>query len=135
MGMISEFKKFATGGSLIDVAIAFVMGMAFNKVITAFTGGIVSPLLGYLLGVDLSAMKKVLREPVMAMNEAGVPVETVSEISVAYGAFIMAIIDFILIAFVCFMVIRSVLKKDPNAVPPTPANEVLLGEIRDLLKK
>jgi large conductance mechanosensitive channel len=135
MGMISEFKKFATGGSLIDVAIAFVMGMAFNKVITAFTGGIVSPLLGYLLGVDISSMKKVLREPVMAMNEAGVPVETVSEISVAYGAFIMAIIDFLLIAFVCFLVIKSVLKKDPNAAAPTPANEVLLGEIRDLLKK
>jgi len=134
MGMISEFKKFATGGSLIDVAIAFVMGMAFNKVITAFTGGIVSPLLGYLLGVDLSAMKKVLREAQMTVTD-GVPVETVSEISVAYGAFIMAIIDFILIAFVCFLVIRSVLKKDPNAVPPTPANEVLLTEIRDLLKK
>jgi len=134
MGMISEFKKFATGGSLIDVAIAFVMGMAFNKVITAFTGGIVSPLLGYLLGVDLSAMKKVLREAQMTVTD-GVPVETVSEISVAYGAFIMAIIDFILVAFVCFLVIRSVLKKDPNAVPPTPANEVLLTEIRDLLKK
>jgi len=135
MGMISEFKKFAMGGSLVEVAIAFVMGMAFNTVIKAFTGGIVSPLLGYLLGVDLMSLKKVLREPVMAMNEAGIPVETVSEISVMYGAFIMAIIDFILIAFVCFMVIKSVLKKDPNAAPATPANEVLLGEIRDLLKK
>jgi large conductance mechanosensitive channel len=135
MGMISEFKKFAMGGNLIDVAIAFVMGMAFNGVITAFTGGIVSPLLGYLLGVDLKGLKKVLRESVSTMNEAGVPVETVSEISVMYGAFIMALIDFIIIAFVCFMVIKSVLKKDPNAVPPTPANEVLLGEIRDLLKK
>lgn len=135
MGMISEFKKFAMGGNLIDVAIAFVMGMAFNGVITAFTGGIVSPLLGYLLGVDLKGVKKVLRESVSTMNEAGVAVESVSEISVAYGAFIMALIDFLIIAFVCFMVIKSVLKKDPNAAPPTPANEVLLAEIRDLLKK
>ena len=135
MGMISEFKKFAMGGSLVEVAIAFVMGMAFNGVITAFTGGIVSPLLGYLLGVDLKSLKKVLREPVMTLNDAGVSVETISEISVMYGAFIMAVIDFLLIAFVCFLVIKSVLKKDPNAVAPTPANEVLLGEIRDLLKK
>lgn len=135
MGMISEFKKFAMGGNLIDVAIAFVMGMAFNGVITAFTGGIVSPLLGYLLGVDLKSLKKVLRESVSTMNEAGVAVESVTEISVAYGAFIMALIDFLIIAFVCFMVIKSVLKKDPNAAPATPANEVLLGEIRDLLKK
>lgn len=134
MGMISEFKKFAMGGSLVDVAIAFVMGMAFNKVIVAFTGGIVSPLLGYLLGVDISSMKKVLREAQMTVTD-GVPVETVSEIAVAYGSFIMAIVDFLLIAFVCFLVIKSVLKKDPNATAGPSAQEVLLTEIRDALKK
>ncbi len=134
MGMISEFKKFAMGGSLVDVAIAFVMGMAFNKVIVAFTGGIVSPLLGYLLGMDISSMKKVLREAQTTVTD-GVPVETVSEIAVAYGSFIMAIVDFLLIAFVCFLVIKSVLKKDPNATAGPSAQEVLLTEIRDALKK
>jgi large conductance mechanosensitive channel len=135
MGMISEFKKFAMGGSLVDVAIAFVMGMAFNKVITTFTGGIVSPLIGLITGKDFSTMKAVLRESTEVKDEAGAVISGLSEISMMYGELIMAIIDFIIIAFICFMIIKKVMKKDPNAVPPTPANEVLLAEIRDLLKK
>ncbi len=135
MGMISEFKKFAMKGSLVDVAIAFVMGMAFNKVITTFTGGIVSPLIGLITGKDFSKMKAVLRESSEVKNEAGEVISGLSEISMMYGELIMAIIDFIIIAFICFMIIKSVLKKDPNAKGGPPAQEVLLTEIRDLLKK
>lgn len=135
MGMISEFKSFAMKGSLVDVAIAFVMGMAFNKVITTFTSGIVSPLIGLITGKDFSKMKAILRESTEVKNEAGDVISGLSEISMMYGELIMAIIDFIIIAFICFMIIKKVMKKDPNAVAPTPANEVLLAEIRDLLKK
>lgn len=133
--MISEFKKFAMGGSLIDVAIAFVMGMAFNKVITTFTGGIVSPLIGLITGKDFSKMKAILRESTEVKNEAGDVISGLSEISMMYGELIMAIIDFVIIAFICFMIIKSVMKKDPNATAGPSAQEVLLTEIRDALKK
>lgn len=136
MGMISEFKKFAFKGNLVDVAIAFVMGASFNALIKSFTGGIVSPLIGLITGKDLSKMKLVLRESTEVMNDAGEVVSGLSEIAMMYGAFIMAIIDFIIIAFICFLIIKAVLKKDPNPAPAGPTKEeVLLTEIRDLLKK
>lgn len=135
MSLLKDFKAFAMGGNLIDVAIAFVMGASFNKMITAFTGGIVSPLIGLITGKDFSALKLILREGTEELDAAGAVVSGMPEIAVMYGAFIMALVDFLIIAFICYMIIKNVLKKDPNATPPTPANEVLLTEIRDLLKK
>ncbi len=134
--MISEFKKFAFKGNLVDVAIAFVMGASFNKLITSFTGGIVSPLIGLLTGKDFSDLKLVLRESTEQVDASGAVVSGLSEIALMYGSFIMAVFDFIIIAFICFMIIKQVLKKDPNPAPAGPTkDQELLMEIRDALKK
>ena len=134
--MFKEFKEFALKGNLIDIAVGFVMGAAFGKVSSAFTEGIVSPLAGQLIGgVDFSNMKWVITP---AQAGAGGS-ETVAEVAVRYGAFITTFIDFLIVAFVMFLVIKGInaVKKKEAATPPpaTPADVVLLEEIRDLLKK
>ena len=133
--MLKEFKEFAFKGSLIDTAIAFVMGAAFGKVTDMFVNGIFMPFISLILDKDMSAMKYVLREGV---NGANGKVE-IAEIAVKYGDFISAVIYFIVVAFVMFMLIRSInasKKKEAAAPPPPPsADVVLLSEIRDLLKK
>jgi len=134
MGLLKDFKTFATKGNLADVAIAFVLGMAFNNVITSFTGGIVSPLIGKLTGVDFNKMTYVL-EPSTEVTDAAGVVTGNPEIALLWGAFVMAVIDFIVIAFVCYMFIKAILKKDPNAAPDPTPDQTLLTEIRDLLKK
>jgi len=135
MGMISEFKTFAIKGNLIDTAIAFVMGAAFGKVTTAFVEGMFAPLVGLLIGgVNLADKKTVIKEAVM--DNAG-KVST-PEVAIKWGEFITASIDFLVVAFVMFMVIKAVnnMKKKEVAAPAAPpAQEVLLTEIRDLLKK
>ena len=110
------------------------MGAAFGKVITSFTSGIVSPIIGLIFNVpNMDEMKYVL-------NPAEV-VETVAESAIMYGSFLNATIDFIIVAFVMFLIIRGInnMKKkeeEASAAPPAPSNEeVLLGEIRVLLKK
>ncbi len=134
MSMFKEFKTFALKGNLVDVAIAFVMGLAFNNVITSFTGGIVSPLIGLLTGQDLSKVKWIVRQSTEVKNAAGEVISGTPEIALQTGAFLMALIDFFVIAFICYLIIRNVLKKDPNAAPdPTPTEE-LLTEIRDELR-
>lgn len=136
--MWKEFKGFAMKGNLLDIAIGFVMGAAFGKVSTAFTAGIVSPLIGLLLGkTDFSAMKWVLKTAEIGPDGA----EAAAEVAVQYGTFITTIIDFLIVAFAMFLVVKaanSVKKKEeaaPAAPPPPPADVVLLEEIRDLLKK
>ncbi|MEZ5057497.1 MAG: large-conductance mechanosensitive channel protein MscL [Saprospiraceae bacterium] len=136
--MLKEFKEFALKGNLIDIAVGFVMGAAFGKVSTAFTQGIISPLVGMLTGgVNFADMKMVLKGAVT--NDAGEVVTP--EVAILYGDFITAVIDFIIVAFVMFMVIRAInnaKKKEEAAPAPPPApskEEVLLTEIRDLLKK
>lgn len=135
MGMISEFKAFAIKGNLIDTAIAFVMGAAFGKVSSAFVEGMFAPLVGLLLGgVNLADKKTVLK--VAIMDNAG-KVAT-PEVAIKWGEFITATIDFLVVAFVMFMVIKAInnMKKKELAAPAAPpAQEVLLTEIRDLLKK
>ena len=135
MGMMKEFKDFAMKGNLVDIAVGFVMGAAFKEVVTAFTGGIVSPLIGLIFNSDLKDLKYVIKEGVA--NAEGV-VE--GAVSVLWGAFLTNIIDFVIVAFVMFMLIKGVnatKKKEEEAAPvPTgPTQEDLLGEIRDLLKK
>jgi large conductance mechanosensitive channel len=134
MGMLKEFKEFAMKGNLVDIAVAFVMGAAFNKVVTTFTGGVVSPLVGLLFQSDFNDLKFVISPS--TVDEAGNAVE---EIAVLYGSFITSLIDFIIVAFVMFMIIKAInklkKKEEPAPAPAGPTQEELLTQIRDLLKK
>lgn len=135
MGMLKEFKEFAMKGNLIDIAVAFVMGAAFNKVVSAFTGGIVSPLVGLIFKADFKDLKWTIKE---GMADASGTV--VGEVSVMYGDFITNLIDFVIVAFVMFMIVKGVnitKKKEAPApaAPKGPSQEELLAEIRDLLAK
>jgi large conductance mechanosensitive channel len=141
MGMLKEFKDFAVKGNLVDIAVAFVMGAAFGKIVTAFNEGIVMPLVGQLLGgFDLSKKTYVLSEAVSeVVDESGTVITpAVAEVAVKWGAFLTATIDFVIIAFVMFMIIRTInnLKKKEEAAPAGPSStDKLLMEIRDALKK
>lgn len=133
--MIKEFKDFAMKGNLIDIAVGFVMGAAFKSVVTSFTGGVVSPLVGLIFNSDFKDLKYIAKEGVV--NEAG---EIVGEVAVLYGDFLTNVIDFIIVAFVMFMVVKGVnatKKKEAPApeAPKGPSQEDLLVEIRDLLSK
>ena len=133
--MLKEFKEFAMKGNLVDIAVAFVMGAAFNKVVTAFTGGIVSPLIGMIFDTNFKDLKWIVKEG--ALNDAG---EKVGEVAVLYGDFITNLLDFIIVAFVMFMLIKGInnMKKKEEPAPEAPAgpSEIdLLTEIRDALKK
>ncbi len=134
--MFKEFKDFAIKGNLIDMAIAFVMGGAFGKVATSFVEGMVAPLISKLSGgVDFSKLKWVLSDAVVGADGK----ETAAEVAVKYGAFLTNILDFVIVAVVMFMVVKAVNSAKKKEVagppPPPPAQEVLLSEIRDLLKK
>jgi large conductance mechanosensitive channel len=137
MGMIKEFKEFAMKGNLVDIAVAFVMGGAFGKVVSSFTDGVVAPLIGMLGGADLKENVWTLKEQVV--DAAGKV--TAEAVTVKYGEFISAIINFIIVAFVMFMVIKGInaMKKKQEEAPaepaPTPEDVQLLREIRDALKK
>ena len=134
--MLKEFKEFALKCSLLDIAVGFVMGAAFKSVVTSFTAGIVSPLIGLLLKSDLKELKWIVREGVA--NAEGVIEGTVA---VLYGAFITTVIDFIIVAFVMFLIVKAVNKfkreeeEEAPAAPAGPSQEDLLAEIRDLLAK
>ncbi len=133
--MLKEFKEFAMKGNLVDIAVAFVMGAAFNKVVTSFTAGIVSPLIGLIFNSNFNDLKYTITEGVV--NAEGV-VE--GEVSVLWGAFVTNLIDFIIVAFVMFMIIKGInkMKKKEEPAPEAPkgpSQEDLLAEIRDLLKK
>jgi len=134
--MLKEFKEFALKGSLLDIAVGFVMGAAFKSVVTSFTAGIVSPLIGLLFNSDLKELKWIVREGIA--NAEGVVEGTVA---VLYGDFITNIIDFIIVAFVMFLIVKAVNKlnrkeeEEAPAPPAGPSQEDLLIEIRDLLAK
>lgn len=146
MGFIKEFKDFAMKGNLVDIAVAFVMGGAFGKVVTSFTEGVVSPLIGMIGGADLSKNAWVLKEGVKAVAEQKdatgkvitAAVAEVPEVAVKYGDFLTAIINFIIVAFVMFLVIKAInsMKKKQDEAPAAPSStDALLMEIRDSLKK
>lgn len=134
MGFIKEFKDFAMKGNLVDIAVAFVMGGAFGKVVSSFTDGVVSPLIGMIGGADLSKNVLTLKD---AVTDAAGKV-TSEAVVVKYGDFLTAIINFIIVAFVMFLVIKGInsMKKKEEAVPAAPSStDALLMEIRDSLKK
>jgi large conductance mechanosensitive channel len=133
--MFKEFKEFAMKGNLVDIAVAFVMGAAFNKVVSSFTGGIISPLIGLVFKSDFKDQKWIVQEGVM--DEAG---KVAGEVAILWGDFLTNLIDFIIVAFVMFMIIKGVnnMKKKEEPAPEAPvgpSQEDLLTEIRDLLKK
>jgi len=135
MGMLKEFKDFAMKGNLVDIAVGFVMGAAFKSVVTSFTGGIVSPLIGLLFDTDFKDLKYILKDGIA--DEAG---KVVGEVALLYGDFLTNVIDFVIVAFVMFMVVKAVnstKKKEEPApeAPKGPSQEDLLVEIRDLLSK
>ena len=104
MGMLKEFKEFAVKGNLVDIAVAFVMGAAFGKVVTAFTGGLIGPLIGMITGKDLSQNKWIIKDEIK--DAAGTV--TQPEVALQWGAFLTAVIDFIIVAFVMFLIIKAI---------------------------
>ncbi len=134
MGMVSEFKEFISRGNVVDLATAVVIGAAFGKIVTALVDGIVMPLIGFLSGgVSVSDWKYVLTPA--STDAAGA---AVAEVAIKYGSFIQTIIDFVLIAFVIFMILKAYnrVRKPVDEAPAAPAEEVLLlREIRDSLRK
>ena len=132
MSMMKEFRDFAMRGNVVDMAVGIVIGAAFGKIITAFVNGVLMPPIGLLVGgVDFSELSMTLQE---ASGE-------VAAVTLNYGAFIQTVVDFIIIAFAIFMVVKAMnkMKKKEEAKPAAPpkpsAEENLLTEIRDLLKK
>jgi large conductance mechanosensitive channel len=135
MGMLKEFKDFAMKGNLVDIAVGFVMGAAFKSVVTSFTGGIVSPLIGLIFKADFKSLKWVIDKGIV--DASG---KVTGEVAVLYGDFITNLIDFIIVAFVMFMIIKGInkMKKKEEPAPEAPkgpSQEDLLTEIRDLLSK
>jgi len=122
--MLKEFKEFAMRGNVIDLAVGVIIGGAFGKIISSLVNDIIMPLIGALMGgVDLTSL-----------------VVQVGSATIAYGKFIQAVVVFLIIAFVLFLVVRGYnkVKKQEAAPPPPPgpsAEEVLLAEIRDLLQE
>ncbi len=144
--MVKEFKQFALRGNLIDMAVAFVMGAAFGKVVSAFIDGMVLPLVGLIQGRDFSNLYYPLSEKVRLAREiaeadgSGLSLDHAKEIGpvIAYGTFITVTIEFVIVSFFMFMIIKAMNKlRMSEEVAPTEPNksEQLLEEIRDALKK
>ena len=147
MGILKEFKEFAATGNLVDLAAGVVMGAAVGKVVSSFIDGMVMPAVGMVTGgVDFGKMKHVLKpgeDAVAVIKDAAgnitrPAVPAVEEVAIKYGAFITQIIEFLIVAFVVFMVLKAVnnMKKKQAAATAGPSStDVLLTEIRDALKK
>ena len=133
MSIIKEFKEFAVKGNVVDMAVGIIIGAAFGKIVTSVVGDVLMPPIGLMIGgVDFSDLAVVLKEAT-----ADTPAVTI-----AYGKFIQTILDFTIVAFAIFMVVKGInrLKRKEEAAPTPPANpvpskeELLLTEIRDLLR-
>ena len=134
MGMISEFKDFLSRGNVIDLAVGVIIGAAFGKIVTSLVEQVVMPPIGLMLGrVDFSNLKWVL-----SPEDPATP--AIEEVAIQYGAFINTLIQFAIVAFVIFLMVKAInkLRREKAAepeVPPAPtATEALLAEIRDELK-
>jgi len=132
MGMMKEFKQFAMRGNVMDMAIGIIIGAAFGKIVSSIVSDVIMPPIGMLLGgVDFSTLAITLKEGA----------EGVEPVLIKYGVFLNTVIDFVIIAFAIFMVVKginSMKKKEEEkpAAPPAPSKEeVLLAEIRDELRK
>ncbi len=144
MGLVQEFKEFAMKGNVVDLAVAFIIGGAFKKIVSSFVNDVIMPPIGMALGgVSFEQLYYPLNgesyETLAAAEKAGAPI-------VKYGAFTQTVVDFLIVAFVIFMVIKMIArmqelrKKEAEEAneepPPEPAEDILLlREIRDSLKK
>ncbi|MEM7282087.1 MAG: large-conductance mechanosensitive channel protein MscL [Pseudomonadota bacterium] len=131
MSMMSEFKEFAMRGNVMDMAVGIIIGGAFGKIVSSFVSDVMMPPIGILMGgVDFTDLKVTLQEAS----------EGVEAVTLNWGSFVQSAVDFIIVAFAIFMMIKAMnsLKKkeeEAPAAPPKPSNEeVLLTEIRDALK-
>ena len=143
-----EFKTFAMRGNVIDMAVGVVIGGAFGKITTSIVNDIIMPVIGVLTGgLNFSDWKFVLKEAVTSINEAGETVVDAAEIAITFGNTIAVVLDFIIIAFAVFCMVKFLnnlhrkkeepapaAEPEPDPVPPAPTTEELLAEIRDLLK-
>jgi large conductance mechanosensitive channel len=134
MGLIAEFKEFIARGNVVDLAVGVIIGASFGKIVTSLVEQVVMPPIGLLLGgVDFSHLRWVLRSENLATP-------TVEEVAIQYGAFLNTVIQFLIVAFVIFLMVKAIntLKRAeaaaPSVPPPPTASEVLLAEIRDALK-
>ncbi len=136
MSLIQEFKAFAMRGNVVDMAVGIIIGGAFGKIVSSLVTDVIMPPIGLLLGnVDFSQLAIVLKKE--SIDAAG---KTVPAVTLGYGLFINTIINFLIVAIAIFAMIKVMnkLKKKEEAAPavppPPPAQEVLLTEIRDILK-
>ena len=131
--MLKEFKEFAMKGNLIDLAVAFVMGAAFTKVTSAFIDGMIMPVVGMIQGKDLKDWKIRLKPATIVDGK-----ETVAEVAIKYGTFITVTVEFLIVAFVMFLVIKTINKMKATEPAPAPVEpttqEKLLMEIKELLR-
>ena len=131
MGMASEFKDFAMRGNVVDMAVGVVIGKAFGQIVTSFTNDVLMPPIGLATGgVDFASLAITLKEAS----------EGVEAVSIGYGVFINSVLDFLIIAFAIFLVVKGMnaakkKEEEAPAAPPAPSKEeVLLTEIRDTLR-
>lgn len=140
MGMMSEFKTFAIRGNAIDLAVGVIIGAAFGKIVDSVVNDLIMPVVGRIIGkLDFSNLFVVLSEPpagvphtLDALKKAGTPV-------FAYGNFLTILVNFVILAFIIFMMVRTINRvrarePEPEAPAATPEDVVLLREIRDSLK-
>ncbi|MFO7626606.1 MAG: large-conductance mechanosensitive channel protein MscL [Candidatus Fermentibacteraceae bacterium] len=132
MGMMKEFKAFAMRGNVMDVAVGIIIGAAFGKIISSLVADLIMPTIGLLIGgVNFTDLSIVLRE---AAGET-------AAVTLNYGVFLQTLLDFVIVAFAIFMMVKGMnslsrRKAQATTAPPAPsAEEVLLGEIRDILKQ
>lgn len=143
MGMMKDFKSFAMKGNVVDLAVAVIIGAAFGKIIASFVKDVLMPPIGLLLGnADFSNLQVVLKAGNAAiMSGEKVVTPEVAEVAIRYGAFVNTVVDFLIVAFAIFMMVRLIAKtkkveEAKPAAPPVPTKEeVLLTEIRDILKE
>jgi large conductance mechanosensitive channel len=134
MSIGKEFKEFAMRGNVVDLAVGVIIGAAFGKIVTSLVNDVIMPPIGYLTGgIDFKNLKIVIKE--------GDPLKKIADVSINYGNFINTMIEFLIIAFCIFMIVKAInsMKKPEEPAPaadPVPTKEeVLLTEIRDLLAK
>ncbi len=137
MGIFKEFKTFIARGNVIDLAVGVIIGAAFGKIVSSFVSDVIMPPIGYFLGgVNFTNLKVILKNA--TIDATGKAVEAVS---LNYGSFLQTVLDFLIVAFCIFMVVKminkmkSLNKKEEEAAAAPPADIQLLTEIRDLLKK
>ena len=132
MSVVKEFREFAVKGNVVDMAVGIIIGAAFGKIVSSFVSDVITPPLGYLIGgVDFTKLAATLP----ALQEGK------EDVTIRYGVFLQSLFDFVIVAFAIFLAVKAInrMKRKeevaPTAPPPPSRQEILLEEIRDLLKR